>query len=245
MRARQFYLAHTEDGASINGRIRKAADVLLQHAPRPQRFLDIGCGAGVATRYIADTIGASHAFGVDLADPAAARGRGVEACEADLEADHLPFDDRSIDAIHCGEVLEHLVDTDHLMDEIRRLLAPRSGVCVLTTPNLAAWHNRAALLFGFQPFLSQVSFRYAPGRAPMSPGEGGGHLRMFTHRALIEFIRCHGFEILESRGIGIFELGDPQGSRGIKRLAMPIDRLFSAMPSLACDVLVAFRRGDA
>jgi SAM-dependent methyltransferase len=241
MRPKDFYLAHPEDGAAVNGRIRKAAAMLRRYALPPSRLLDIGCGAGVATRYISDFIEAGQTFGVDVADPHAARALGIAASMSDLESDRLPFDDTSMDAIHCGEVIEHLVDTDHLMEEIHRLLAP-GGVCVLSTPNLAAWHNRLALLFGFQPFLSQVSFRFAPGRIPMSPGEGGGHLRLFTRRALVEFIQLHGFEILGQQGVGIFDLGRPRGSGALKALAAPIDRVFSAMPSLACDVLVAFRR---
>jgi len=241
MQPKEFYLAHPEDGAAVNGRIRKAAVMLRRHAFRPASLLDIGCGAGAAAQYIADFIEAGQTFGIDVVDPHAARALGISASMSDLECDRLPFDDASMDAIHCGEVIEHLVDTDHLMEEIRRVLAP-GGICVLSTPNLAAWHNRIALLFGFQPFLSQVSFRFAPGRVPTSPGDGGGHLRMFTHRALIEFIRLHGFEVLSSQGVGIFDLGMPHGSRAMKRIVAPFDRLFSTLPSLACDVLVAFRR---
>jgi SAM-dependent methyltransferase len=241
MQPRDFYLAHPEDGAAVNGRIRKAAAMLRRHALRPARLLDIGCGAGVATRYISDFSEAGQTFVVDVVDPDAARALGIAASICDLEGDRLPFDDASIDAVHCGEVIEHLVDTDHLLEEIHRVLAP-GGICVLSTPNLAAWHNRVALGLGFQPFLSQVSFRFAPGRIPMSPGEGGGHLRMFTRRALIEFIQLHGFEVLAQQGVGIFDLGMPRGSRVMKLLVAPLDRLFTAMPSLACDVLVAFRR---
>jgi SAM-dependent methyltransferase len=241
MKPKDFYLAHPEDGAAVNGRIRKAAAMLRRYAPRPARLLDIGCGAGAATRYISDFIQADETFGVDVVEPDAAGALGIAASMSDLECDPLPFDDATMNAVHCGEVIEHLVDTDHLMEEIRRVLAP-GGVCVLSTPNLAAWHNRLALMLGFQPFLSQVSFRFAPGRIPMSPGEGGGHLRMFTRRALVEFIRLHGFEVLSQQGVGIFDLGMPQGSRVMKLLVALFDRLFTAMPSLACDVLVAFRR---
>jgi SAM-dependent methyltransferase len=243
MHAKHFYLAHPEDGAAVNGRIRKAAALLRRLAPRPPRLLDIGCGAGVATRYISDFIEAGKTFAVDVADPHAARTLGIAASMSDLECDRLPFDDVSMNAIHCGEVIEHLVDTDHLMEEIHRVLAP-DGICVLSTPNLAAWHNRIALAFGFQPFLSQVSFRFAPGRVPMSPGEGGGHLRMFTRRALVEFIQLHGFKVLRQQGINIFDLGVPQGSPVLKLAVAPFDRLLGMMPSLACGVLVAFRRSS-
>jgi SAM-dependent methyltransferase len=248
MKASAYYDTQITDGAAVNGRIVKAAKVLSRHVRTPRRFVDIGCGTGTATKYIGETIGAQSIAGVDISARAVedARHNGIDAYAVDTEAEPLPFADGSVDAIHCGEVIEHVVDTDHLLDEIKRILAPH-GVCVLTTPNLAAWHNRAALLLGYQPFLSQVSFRYGAGRPPIAAGEGGGHLRMFTRWALREFLRMHGVEVIEERGVGIFELGEPPGSRVAKFMIAPFDALFTHIPSLACDTLVAFRhpRGAA
>jgi SAM-dependent methyltransferase len=242
VRASAYYDTQTADGASVNGRIVKAASILARHVHNPRRFVDIGCGAGTATRYIAETIGAQITSGVDVSPRAVddARRNGIDAYAVDTESEALPFESRSVDAIHCGEVIEHVVDTDHLIDEIKRVLAP-GGICVLSTPNLAAWHNRAALLLGYQPFLSQVSFRYGAGRPPIAAGDGGGHLRMFTRHALREFLRMHGLEIVEERGVGIFELGEPPGSRIAKVLIAPLDAMFTHIPALACDTLVAFR----
>ena len=242
MKASAYYDTQTGDGASVNGRIAKAADVLAKYRKGARFFVDIGCGAGTATKFIASKIGAQRTAGVDISPRAVedARRNGIEAHAVDTEAEPLPFESGSVDAIHCGEVIEHVVDTDHLLDEIKRVLSP-DGVCVLTTPNLAAWHNRAALLLGYQPFLSQVSFRYGAGRPPIAAGEGGGHLRMFTRHALREFLRMHGVEIIEERGVGIFELGEPPGSRIAKFLIAPFDAMFTRIPALACDTLVAFR----
>lgn len=48
---------------------------------------------------------------------------------------------------------------------------------MLSTPNLAAWYNRALLLAGVQPVFSEVSLRAIHGR----PGtEVVGHLRLYT-----------------------------------------------------------------
>lgn len=246
MKTKAYYDSISSHGAAVYPRIRKAAALLARHAPPSPRFADIGCGTGVAARYIGEALNARAILGVDVSHVDGARRSGVDAHQADLDSESLPFDDGSLDAIHCGEMIEHLVDTDHLMDEIGRTLSP-DGVCALSTPNLAAWHNRAALLFGYQPFLSEVSFRYAPGRPGFAQaGVGGGHLRLFTYRSLLEFIRLHGFEVVDRAGVGVFELGEiPPGSRLAQLIINPVDKVFTRMPSLACDALVVFRRRRA
>lgn len=244
MQPKAFYETLSHHGKSVDRRIDKAAALLLRHAPKAPRFLDIGCGVGAAARAIGDRLSASSLAGIDISETLLmeARSRGIDAQAVDLDSQDIPFPDAAFDAIHCGEVIEHLVDTDHLLDEIARLLAP-AGVCALSTPNLAAWHNRAALLLGYQPFLSEVSFRHAAGRPPFAQaGGGGGHLRMFTRRALHELVRLHGFKIIDERGVGVFELGDPPGSLVAKRLIAPVDALFTRIPSLACDTLIVFAK---
>lgn len=75
------------------------------------------------------------------------------------------------------------------------------GVLVITTPNLAAWYNRIVLLFGFQPFMTNPSLRYANVGKLKSLGEGNGeHIRVFTYRALKDFLNAHDFTIVKSIG---------------------------------------------
>lgn len=251
MRVSEFYSQRSDDGASVDGRIRKAGATLARFAAHPHRFLDVGCGAGVATAFLARAIGAGETHGVDISPNAVseAASNGVRATAVDLDQDPLPFETGSMDAVHCGEVLEHVVDTDHLMAEIRRVMSAEA-ICVLSTPNLAAWHNRLALLAGYQPFLTHVSFHSAPGRPFFARANaGGGHLRVFTHRALLQFLGDQGFEIVASRGVGMFELGEPPGSALMKSLAIPLDWMLSRVPSLATASMVAIRKsagaGDA
>jgi hypothetical protein len=72
---------------------------------------------------------------------------------------------------------------------------------VITTPNLAAWYNRIVLLFGFQPFWTDASLRYANVGKLKSFGSGdGGHIRVFTYRALKNFLELHNFTIVKSTG---------------------------------------------
>jgi len=62
-----------------------------------------------------------------------------------------------------SELIEHLVDPDATLDEALRVLVP-GGTLLLSTPNLAAWYNRALLLFGVQPVFTEVSLRGIYGR---------------------------------------------------------------------------------
>ncbi len=244
MRLQEWYKERT-DGSEVTPRIELMANILGRQRPEVKRLLDIGCGVGEATSYIADKAGASWVGGVELSERAreTAAGRGIEVHAVDMNHERLPYDDGSIDAIICGEVIEHLVDTDHLLQEIKRVLTP-DGVCVLSTPNLAAWYNRALLLLGYQPLLSQVSFLYAPGRPSFAPAEGGDHLRMFAARTLVEFVELHGFQVLEVRGVSARDLGHPGGANAFLRLFFQIDQLMTYRPTLACDVVLAMRHPD-
>lgn len=104
------------------------------------------------------------------------------------------------DMIFCGEVIEHLYDTDFFLEEVYRVLRPQ-GICVFTTPNLAAWHNRIILLLGFQPNYTKVSLKYNVGKIiKEKSGVGGGHIRVFTMKAFKELLRLHSFELLKIEG---------------------------------------------
>lgn len=171
------------DGEYITRRIHKVAKLFRIHQGRARSLLDVGCGTGAISMYLAGVLRAEKTYGIDV-NPRwveQARATGVDATVLDIESDNLPFADGCFDAIFCGEVIEHLFDTDHLLAEIRRTLAA-GGLCVLTTPNLAAWYNRVALLLGYQPFHTGVSLRHNVG-LPSFVGTGGvgEHIRVFTY----------------------------------------------------------------
>jgi 2-polyprenyl-3-methyl-5-hydroxy-6-metoxy-1,4-benzoquinol methylase len=126
----------------------------------------------------------------------------------------------SVDVVIMFELIEHLVDPDAALAEVRRILVP-GGHFVLSTPNLAAWFNRALLLVGVQPIFSEVSTTGVYGR----PGHDlVGHLRLFTHRALVEFLAASGFIEVNIVGLPYHDVPRPLG---------PLDRLLGHVPSLA------------
>jgi methionine biosynthesis protein MetW len=245
MKTREFYNSQAfEEGAIITGRIRKAAKMFATRGGPYERLLDIGCGVGNIALYLKEATGAEEVYGVEIAENQvrAAWQRGVQAVALDMNVGNVPFEDGFFDAIFCGEVIEHLVDTDHLLEEIYRTLSPQ-GLCVLTTPNLAAWYNRLALLLGFQPFYTQVSFHHPVGRLPLVGGFGaGGHLRVFTLRALKGLVQVHRLRVVAVAGASIFDMDVPSRMPLLQRAAGPIDRLFSLKPSLSCDIIIALAK---
>jgi hypothetical protein len=101
---------------------------------------------------------------------------------------------------------------------------------LLSTPNLAAWFNRGLIGLGIQPVFSEVSLRGIYGR----PGhEVVGHLRLFTRRALVEFLTDRGFEC---------ELVQGAPYHDVPKLLRPLDRWLCGWPSMASILLVQARR---
>jgi methionine biosynthesis protein MetW len=196
-------------GAVISGRAKKAANMFTRHLGTARRLLDVGRGVGGVTVFLRDILKAEEVYGIEISEKRieAARQRGVEAIQHDLNTGSLPFGDDYFDAIFCSEIIEHLIDPDHLLDEVCRVLAPQ-GVCVLTTPNLAVWYNRLTSLLGWQPFNTSVGFRHKVGRPKFlaSVGTYPSHLRVFSCRALKEIIFLHQFQVLEVRGINLSDV---------------------------------------
>jgi SAM-dependent methyltransferase len=243
----------TELGGAVIGRVDVARELFLRHCPKVQRFLDIGCGAGVIGRYLGRSLNAEAIYGLDVSERLAsvARKQGCLAAVANLDASHLPFKDESMDAIFCGEVIEHLIDPDHLLDEIGRALKPE-GVCVITTPNLASWINRIMLALGWTPLQVETTRRSIRGRprwAFPTEKDPAGHIHVMTVPALKAVVRDNAFVILESIPYGLKDNMPPEerflGSRWRQAIlggVLLIDQLLTKKETLATGILLALRK---
>jgi SAM-dependent methyltransferase len=232
---RDFYEDPTVPVASGTARslrqARMLAAALGPAADGAKTVLDIGCGDGTAAATAAPFLAGHRIVGVDWSQDALGRARTrlPYTVRGELTDGGLPFRSDTADAVLLSEVIEHLVDPDSALDEIRRVLRP-GGHLMLSTPNLAAWYNRALLLAGVQPVFSEVSLRAIHGR----PGrEVVGHLRLYTARALREFVAAAGFEVVRLKGAPF---------HGVPRPLRPLDRLACAVPSAASLLLLHARR---
>jgi len=200
---------------------------LLHGLAGPAVVIDLGCGDGSALAVAARQLAAHRFAGVDWSAVALrrARGTGLAVLRAGVDARSLPLADGAVDVVIMSELIEHLVNPDQAVAEVRRVLRP-GGSLLLSTPNLAAWYNRGLLALGFQPVFSEVSLRGVYGR----PGRMvAGHLRLYTRRALAEFLTASGFRCVTIAGATYHDVPRP---------LRPLDRAFCRWPSAASILLV-------
>lgn len=214
---RAFYEDPAVPVASGDARTLRQARMLAAALGAPATVLDVGCGDGTAAATAARVLAGHRVVGVDWSQDALRRASGrLAVVRGELTDGGLPFADGSADAVLFSEVIEHLVDPDGALDELRRVLKPR-GHLMLSTPNLAAWYNRGLLLAGVQPVFSEVSLRAIHGR----PGrEVVGHLRLYTARALRGLLEASGFRVMRIAGAPFH--GVPRPLRGLDRLACAV-----------------------
>lgn len=185
-------------------------------------LLDVGCADGSDTLRLTEEADAARAVGLELADQfiGSARAKGIEVHQADITRP-WPLEDASIDVVHSNQVIEHLAETDHFMREIRRVLRP-DGYAIVSTNNLASWHNVFALVLGWQPLPAHVSDDAVVGN-PLALEETRygerihRHLRIFTGRGLSGLAEAHGLQLDRAIGSGYYPLG-PRAARVMARV---------------------------
>lgn len=200
------------------------------------RILDVGCGDGKFTKLIAEACKAKEVYGIEITESGAemAKMNGVKCFQLDVDEDDFPFEDNFFDAVFAGELIEHLFDPDHFLDEVYRVLKSE-GLFVITTPNLASIHNRIALLFGYQPFSVLVSLKNRVGHLLFdAEGAAPDHIRHFTLRTLKELLKIHGFKISKVKG----SCAQLPRNLKLKRIVGFLDKFFTIFPSLSYRFIV-------
>ena len=187
-------------------------------------FLELGPGDGSFTLELGEAIGTDKLHIVDVMDDFIQKCKaiGIEARYGDLN-EPLPFKDESFDVVVANQVLEHLYNTDLFITEIHRILKP-SGYAIISTPNLAGWHNIACLFMGWVPFSVSLLQNTGVGN-PLIPickepiDHYPEHYRIPTYRGLKEMLSYYGLACEKIVGTGYYPL--PPGL--ISRLASYLD----------------------
>ncbi len=102
------------------------------------KVLDIGCGGGFTSEFIAKK--GAAVSGIDLSDVSIETAK-MHSKESDLiidyrsgTAENLPYENDSFDVIICVDVLEHLEDAAIAIAEVKRVLKP-GGIFLFDTIN--------------------------------------------------------------------------------------------------------------
>ena len=149
------------------------------------RVLDIGLGGAEDLAELGSAAGSMmiDVLGIECNPEriAAACAQGIEVHAIDIESERIPVPDASLDVVTANHVVEHLKEVFFFFSEVSRVLKP-GGIAIVGFPNLGAWHNRLALLFGAEPPCMRML---------------GSHVRGITIPGFRRFIEFGGFFTVE------------------------------------------------
>lgn len=181
------------------------------------RLLDCGCDDGSFTLILADKINTNKKYGIEIDETAInkARQNNIIVKKSDLNY-KFPFANSFFDVIVADQVIEHLWDLDNFASEIRRTLKHK-GYVIISTENLASWHNIGALILGLQPFTGPTISKYQVlGFHPLTPNiksmsnkyshtpDMPPHTKVLTLTGLISLFRLYKFQIEQIQVSGYF-----------------------------------------
>lgn len=200
------------------------------------KLLDMGCGDGMFTAALAKAVEAKEFFGFDISENAVAcaKKNGVHATKQDIDLIDLSYRNNFFDFIFCGNLIELILNADHLLSEANRVLKPE-GYFIVTFPNVASWGSRLALLLGYLPYFSRVSTKFDLGKMgiPTKKGDSTGFIRLFTLRSFRELVAYYQFSVEAVYGVPVRFLPFPMTL---------IDNIFSKSPSLAFQIVCILRK---
>jgi len=147
-----------------------------------QKILDIGCGAGTLSFYLAKR--GHNVLGVDISSKA------IKECSVSTKSlglEHLNFKqldfpnkypNEKFDVVILTEVIEHLEDDKKTLMVINKLLKP-NGLIILSTPSNTAPLHRLGVTKKFDKDV--------------------GHLRRYSLEEIARLVKKSGFKIIETK----------------------------------------------
>jgi methionine biosynthesis protein MetW len=202
------------------------------------KILDIGCGDGFISALIRKkTKAMMHGIDISRTCVKEARKRNINAKLFDVSKGKLPYSRNYFDAVLCGDILEHIYDTEGLIDSVYKILKPH-GYVIVSVPNIASWYNRFFLLIGWMPIWIESSSKTYTGNPFLK--EGVGHIHGFTKKSLIDLLKFKGLYIENVKGSPM--LADGTRSKKKETIWNKVDTLFSKRPSLSSTIIVKARK---
>jgi 2-polyprenyl-3-methyl-5-hydroxy-6-metoxy-1,4-benzoquinol methylase len=149
----------------------------------PRSLLDVGCGEGVLVHRWAQRLGGGRVVGIDLEEPSIQAGWEKHTAEnleyRVMRAENLPFGDGEFELVSAIEVLEHVPDPEHTLEEMRRC---GRGHLLVSVPREPLWRMLN---------MARGAYWGALGNTP-------GHLNHWSKRSFVELLSRHG-EVVETR----------------------------------------------
>jgi len=161
-------------------------DIINQVPEGNHRILDVGCGAGATLLKLKELGKASEIFGIEINEDIAGKLSPLlnGIIIGDIESIKLPFNEKYFDYILFGDILEHLINPDKILNQYKALLKD-DGFIIATIPNIKHFNILLRLII-------LDEFKYVD--------EGildKSHLRFFTKKEMENLFMRNKFKIVE------------------------------------------------
>ncbi|MCL4353219.1 class I SAM-dependent methyltransferase [Patescibacteria group bacterium] len=165
---------------SSNFTYRDILGILNEYLPGRTKVLDIGCGAGVLSLYLASK--GKKVFGIDVSK------KSISSCRQSAEYLHFKNIEfarmnfprevprSKFDLIICNEVLEHIAEDELALIKIHQMLTDK-GVLVISVPSKNAPLYKMGMAKEFDKRV--------------------GHLRRYSEQEIVQICKKTGLEILK------------------------------------------------
>lgn len=166
-----------------------------------KKILDIGCGDGLILRSIKNKFKNTSLFGIDLSEDNQKflKQHNILVQGVDISSEKLPFKDNSLDIIICTEVIEHVFDCQHMVNEMYRVLK-KNGTLFITTHNSFNFYMRLKYLLGIIP----------TGSLDVTGSTQGEHIHLFNKTIFRKLFLNAGFRIQNMQDYSWFKLSSVQ-----------------------------------
>lgn len=160
----------------------KSLDEINRKKNQKLKILDIACNEGTLSKKYAKY---GQVYGIDLNHQAIslAKKKGIIAKSGDVLEIDKKFKGNKFDVIIAGDIIEHIFDTDLLIEKIYKMLSS-DGVLLLSTPNLVSVGRRFMALIGRNPYCEYSAEKN---------GINVGHIRYYTFADLERQLKNAGF----------------------------------------------------
>jgi len=168
------------------------------------KVLDVGCGTGFISRFVADLGG--NVYSMDFSSIALNEARHYHRKKLTLiraDAIHLPFRSSIFDVVLANDIIEHLDNEVRFLQEIYRVLVP-GGRLILNTDNawfqyLQGWYTKLKWMLSKLISFKFKEFYWAARTRPrfFELDRTSRHVKIYSSLELKRLIEYAGFKPLE------------------------------------------------